>query len=128
MRGARFVVIGMVACGLFAGRPSELFANDTMATIGAGGLQFQKTDDIRMEREDLYLGLQEVRVSYVFRNLTDHDVRMTVAFPMPDVDVLGMSERPHEFHLSSRRRHFRLSRVRQWPRSGLEYRRPGLQK
>jgi hypothetical protein len=102
MRGARFVVIGMFACGLWLAEPSRSFANDTMATIGAGGLQFQKTDEVRMEREELYLSPEEVRVTYAFRNLTDHDVRMTVAFPMPDVDVFGMSETPHEFHLSSR--------------------------
>ena len=102
MRSAQFVAMGMFACGLLLGQPSRLFANDSMATIGAGGLQFQKTDDVRMEREDLYLSPQEVRVSYAFRNLTDHDVRMTIAFPMPDIDVLRMSEAPHEFHLSSR--------------------------
>jgi len=102
MRGVRFVSLGMLASGLWLGEASSSFANDTMATIGAGGLQFQKTDEVRMEREDLYLSPKGVRVAYEFRNLTDHDVRMTVAFPMPDVDVLGMSETPHKFHLSSR--------------------------
>src|SRR5262245_8833751 len=55
--------------------PAALRANDTMATVGAGGLQFEQTDKIRMEREDLYLSPREVRVSYVFRNLTNQDVR-----------------------------------------------------
>jgi hypothetical protein len=78
------------------------WANDTLATIGAGGLQFQKTDELRMLREDLYLSPREVRVAYVFRNLTDHDVRARVAFPMPDIDVAQMSETPHEFNNSAR--------------------------
>jgi Domain of unknown function (DUF4424) len=102
MHGVRSVFLSMLVCGLWLGEPSRSWANDTMATFGAGGLQFEQTDEVRMEREELYLSPEEVRVSYAFRNLTDHDVRMTVAFPMPDVDVLAMSETPHKFHLSSR--------------------------
>jgi Domain of unknown function (DUF4424) len=59
-------------------------ANDSAATVGAGGLQFEKTNEVRMLRENLFLSLHEVRVAYVFRNLTDHDVRLQVALPMPD--------------------------------------------
>ncbi len=73
-------------------------ANDTMAEFGAGGLRFERTDELRMEREDLFLSPDEVRVFYVIRNLTAHDVRGTVAFPMPDIDVEDMSETPHDFH------------------------------
>lgn len=102
MRRVSRILLSILASGLWLGQPSSSRANDTMATIGAGGLQFQKTDEIRMEREELYLSPVEVRVSYVFHNLTDHDVRMTVAFPMPDIDVLDMSETPHKFHRSSR--------------------------
>jgi hypothetical protein len=76
-------------------------ANDTLAVMGAGGLQFERTDELRMLREDLYLSPREVRVAYVFRNLTDHDVRATVAFPMPEIAVGPMSETPHEFHRSA---------------------------
>jgi len=80
---------------------SQAWANDTLATLGAGGLQFQKTDELRMLREDLYLSPREVRVAYVLRNLTDHEVRARVAFPMPDIDVYQMSETPHEFNKSA---------------------------
>jgi Domain of unknown function (DUF4424) len=54
-----------------------------------------------MTSEDLYLSPLEVRVSYVFLNLTDHDVSGTVAFPLPEIPVSDMSESPHEFHKSS---------------------------
>jgi hypothetical protein len=58
-------------------------ANDSTATIGAGGLVLQKTDSISMESEDLYLSVDEVRVGYRFRNVTAIPVTTVVAFPMP---------------------------------------------
>ncbi|HXW25458.1 MAG TPA: DUF4424 family protein [Xanthobacteraceae bacterium] len=79
----------------------DTHANDTLAVMGAGGLQFERTDELRMVREDLFLSPGEVRVAYVFRNLTDHEVRATAVFPMPDIDVGLMSETPHEFHRSA---------------------------
>ena len=33
-------------------------------------LQFTKTDVIAMEREDLFIGLNEIKVAYVFRSTT----------------------------------------------------------
>lgn len=92
--------LGMLAGALWLVAPFASIANDTSATIGAGGLQFQQTNDVRMEHEELYLSPREVRVSYVFRNITSRDVTMTVAFPMPDIDVSEMEETPHDFHLS----------------------------
>jgi hypothetical protein len=82
--------------------PAALQANDTMAVFAAGGLQFQQTNELRMEREELYLSDREVRVDYVFRNITNRDVRGRVAFPMPEIHVGDMSETPHEFHKSKR--------------------------
>lgn len=45
------------------------------------------TDKVAMESEDLFISRDEVRVSYVFRNLTPQDVEAEVAFPFPDIDV-----------------------------------------
>lgn len=89
-----------LACGLLLSEPSRSLANDTMAAFGAGGLQFQKTDELQMTSEELYLSPKEVRVTYIFRNLTNHDVKGTVAFPMPEISVAEMSESPHKFHKS----------------------------
>ncbi len=61
------------------------FANDTMSTLGAGGLIFLETEDVKMASEDLYVSPDQVRVKYEFTNNTDHDVETLVAFPLPDI-------------------------------------------
>src|SRR5690606_99794 len=60
-------------------------ANDTMTTLGAGGLIFIETDDVKMASEDLHVSPGEVRGTYEFTNNTDHDVETLVAFPLPDI-------------------------------------------
>jgi hypothetical protein len=60
-------------------------ANDTMSTLGAGGLIFLETEDVKMASEDLYVSPDQIRVKYEFTNNTDHDVETLVAFPLPDI-------------------------------------------
>ena len=60
-------------------------ANDSVASMGTGGLIFQRTDGIEMRSEDLYVSAREVRVRYRFYNRTDRDIGTLVAFPMPDL-------------------------------------------
>jgi len=60
--------------------------NDTMVTLGAGGLVPSKSSEIVMESENLQISIHEIMVSYVFRNTSDHDVDAVVAFPLPDLD------------------------------------------
>lgn len=62
---------------------SGALANDSTATVGAGGLVLEKTDSIAMESEDLYVSVNEIRVRYRFRNLSARPVTTVVAFPMP---------------------------------------------
>lgn len=62
-------------------------ANDGVAERAAGGLVFKATDEIDMLSEDLYVSRDEIRVRYRFRNRTANDVRVTVAFPLPDHDL-----------------------------------------
>ena len=64
-------------------------ANDTQAALGLGGLIFERSDQIAMESEDLFLSHDKVRVRYTYRNLTDKPVTILVAFPLPDVPVEG---------------------------------------
>ncbi len=66
-----------------AGLGSAALANDSTATVGAGGLVLEKTDSIAMESEDLYVSADEVRVRYLFRNLSKEPLTTVVAFPMP---------------------------------------------
>jgi hypothetical protein len=64
----------------------SLSANDTLATLGAGGLVPTKSTEIALESEDLDISLRQVRVRYSFRNTSDHDIDAVVAFPLPDID------------------------------------------
>ena len=59
-------------------------ANDSVATLGAGGLVFTKTEAIAMEQEDLFISEDNIRVAYVFRNTSKKDINTRVAFPVPE--------------------------------------------
>lgn len=74
----------LAAASLLAAVPAA--ANDTVASMGAGGLVFEKTDGITMLSEDLFLSMDEVRVAYRFLNHTDETIETIVAFPMPDIE------------------------------------------
>ena len=60
-------------------------ANDTLATLGAGGLTPLKTSTIVMESEDLEISIHKITVRYLFSNTSDHDQDVTVAFPLPEL-------------------------------------------
>jgi hypothetical protein len=60
-------------------------ANDTLMTLGAGGLVPVQSTQIAMEREDLQISVHQITVHYIFRNKSDKDVDATVAFPLPDL-------------------------------------------
>lgn len=64
--------------------PAMVSANDAVAALGAGGIVLGKTDDIVMEKEDLFISEDKIRVSYIFRNTSDHDIKTRVAFPVPE--------------------------------------------
>lgn len=59
--------------------------NDSVASMGTGGLVLQRTTGIEMRSEDLYVSAREIRVRYKFFNRTDRDITTLVAFPMPVV-------------------------------------------
>lgn len=64
---------------------SPVFANDTSAVLTTGGLEFVSQGEIAMESEDLYISSDEIRVTYIFRNDSEQDHDLLVAFPMPDI-------------------------------------------
>lgn len=72
-------VLGFLAVGVPA------LANDTSAVLSTGGLEFITNGQIAMEREELFISKQEIRVVYTFRNDGDTDQALLVAFPMPDI-------------------------------------------
>ncbi len=71
--------------GLAAALPAR--ANDSTGFQGTGGIELSVTNDIRMVSEDLRIGLDEIRVSYVFRNMGDRPIDTLVVFPLPDLDL-----------------------------------------
>src|ERR1700722_8398780 len=71
-------------CGLNVGPVS---ANDTAAELSIGGLQFSRTSAVSMESETLKISLERISVRYVFKNTTAGPVNLTVAFPLPDIDL-----------------------------------------
>src|SRR5437879_375004 len=79
--------------------PSSL-ANDTLVTLGAGGLVPLKSTSVVMESEDLQISASEIRVQYKFRNDSDRDVRAMVGFPLPELDGGDVENSP--MHLPSR--------------------------
>ena len=74
--------------------PQWAAANDSSATLGAGGIEITATDDITLLREDLRIGAESVTVRYEFKNVSDHDVTTAVAFPLPEIDLAELSEVP----------------------------------
>lgn len=66
---------------------SRSFANDSSAELAVGGLVFTKNSSVSIESEDLTITLDNVTVRYVFLNHSANPVTLTVAFPLPDIDL-----------------------------------------
>ena len=58
-------------------------ANDAAAGLDGGQLVLKQAETIRMESEDLFLSMKEVKIRYQFRNTGPKDVETLVAFPLP---------------------------------------------
>jgi hypothetical protein len=70
------------------------WANDTLVTLGAGGLAPSKSSKIVMESEDLKISLHQITIKYVFRNTSTHDVDTIIAFPLPQLDGSAVYNEP----------------------------------
>jgi hypothetical protein len=62
-------------------------ANDSSAELSVGGLVFTRSDDVSLESEDLAITPDVVTVRYRFLNQSPKPVTLTVAFPVPDLDL-----------------------------------------
>ena len=82
MRSASLALL--LACTI-----TPALANDTEASLGIGGLIFERNDAISMDSEDLFLSLDLVRVRYTYTNRSASPVTILVAFPLPDVPLPG---------------------------------------
>ena len=72
---------------LFPASHQASHANDSAAELSVGGLAFTKSADVSMESEELTITPDLVTVRYVFRNNAANPVNLTVAFPLPDIDL-----------------------------------------
>jgi hypothetical protein len=72
---------------LFGVLCAPALANDSTAELSVGGLVFTRNADISMESEELTITTDQVSVRYVFLNQTQNPVTVTVAFPLPDIDL-----------------------------------------
>ena len=62
-------------------------ANDGWGGLAATGLTFGQTDAVAMQEEDLFISQDEIRVDYVFKNITAKDVTGEVIFPLPPISL-----------------------------------------
>ena len=67
-------------------------ANDTTARIDTGWLVFTNSKHISMDSEELYISLEDVKVTYQFTNHSDNDILTLVSFPLPKIFSEGNSK------------------------------------
>lgn len=80
----KMALVTVWLCAL-AGPPAN--ANDSSAELATGGLVLEKSADIEMRAEDLYVSAKVIRVEAHFYNTSAQDVTTVVAFPMPDITI-----------------------------------------
>ncbi|MBE9608273.1 DUF4424 family protein [Chitinilyticum piscinae] len=95
---------------------AQALANDSTATLTAGGLRLKQTDAIAMAEEILQIRSLpegkadadfEIVVDYLFRNVTAQPVQETIAFPMPEQPGECTQNQGDQAHFD--RRSFRLT-------------------
>lgn len=80
----RALVLALIGC-LLQSAPAA--ADDSLASLGAGGVQLLRSDNIVLERQDLFLSPDLVTVDFTFRNHTPNAVESLVAFVLPDLSA-----------------------------------------
>jgi hypothetical protein len=84
---ATAILAGAVLASLALALAPPARSNDSSAELATGGLVLTRSESIEMRSEDLYISMQEIRVSYRFLNTSDRDVTTLVAFPMPPITI-----------------------------------------
>src|SRR5258708_27202972 len=76
-----------VAFLAFGSMCTAALANDSTAELSVGGLVFTRSAEISVESAELTITPEQVSVRYVFLNQTQNPATVTVAFPLPDIDL-----------------------------------------
>lgn len=105
-----------LAAGLALLAALPAWANDSVAAFGIGGLTLSRSEAIRLDQEELFISREQVRVNYIFTNITDRDIETVVAFPLPDVVQSAAAPTPDlvrelDFHTTVDGRPLRLDLV-----------------
>src|SRR5258708_24870239 len=87
MKGYVAVMVATCAVVGWDAGASLARANDSSAELAVGGLVFTKNADVSIESEDLTITPDTFTVRYVFLNQSPSPVTLTVAFPLPDIDL-----------------------------------------
>jgi hypothetical protein len=86
MRQKTLTLLSSIQLLLLVFGPASL-ANDTSAELSVGGLVFTHSPDVSLESENLKISPKVISVRYQFVNQTAQPVTLTVAFPLPDIDL-----------------------------------------
>ena len=64
-----FIILYFISAliGIFTVDQQYVYANDSTAEIGMGGIQFIKEENISIEREDLLIDPERIEVAYWFK-------------------------------------------------------------
>ena len=73
-------LFGSIACWPAVG-------NDSSAELSVGGLVFTRSATVSLQSEQLTISLETIVVRYRFLNQSSTPVTLTVAFPLPDIDL-----------------------------------------
>jgi hypothetical protein len=68
-------------------RAMPALANDSTGFESTTGIRLAATADIRMASENLFISPTQIRIDYVFHNVTDHPITALMVFPLPDLDL-----------------------------------------
>jgi hypothetical protein len=82
----RGAVLAAVSLALFAACSNGM-ANDSAASLAAGGIVLETTDRVAMASEDLRISADAVAVDYEFESVSGTPETLMVAFPLPEIDT-----------------------------------------
>lgn len=87
MKDHVIALAGVVVALCWDGGATVGRANDSSAELSVGGLVLTKNSDVSIQSEDLTITPQSITVRYVFLNQSTTPVTLTVAFPLPEIDL-----------------------------------------
>jgi hypothetical protein len=89
-----FGVLGCVALGLCCAQSPRALANDTSVELSVGGLAFTANPEVSLESKEIAISPEAVNLRYQFINQSANPVTLTVAFPLPDIDLSDPDANP----------------------------------